>query len=65
MYERIASPPTLTARNMLGRQEERERSYQHEDIYSVPIGSRFHPERAPLWEAGSEVESTEEWMGPR
>lgn len=28
----------------------RERVYDSEDIYSIPIGSRFHPERAPLWE---------------
>ena len=28
----------------------RERTYDSEDIYSIPIGSRFHPERAPLWE---------------
>jgi flavin-dependent dehydrogenase len=65
MYERTASPPTLAARDMMGRREERERSYQHQDVYSVPIGSRFHPERAPLWEVGSRVESTEKWMGDR
>jgi flavin-dependent dehydrogenase len=28
----------------------RERAYDSDDIYSIPIGSRFHPERAPLWE---------------
>jgi flavin-dependent dehydrogenase len=28
----------------------RERTYDSEDIYSLPIGSRYHPERAPLWE---------------
>lgn len=65
MYERITSPPTLMARQMMERQEARERSYQHEDIYSMPIGSRFHPERAPLWEATSPIESTEKWMGER
>lgn len=65
MYERIASPPTLMAREMMGRAEERERSYQHDDIYSMPIGSRFHPERAPLWEPNSPVETTEKWMGNR
>ena len=65
MYERIASAPTLVARSMMGRQEARESSYQHEDMYTVPIGSRFHPERAALWEAGSAVESTEKWMGDR
>ena len=25
----------------------RERDYAHEDDYSIPIGSRYHPERAP------------------
>lgn len=63
IYERQPSPPLLAFRNMLGR--ERERSYETEDAYSLPIGSRFHPERAPLWQAGSPVPSTEEWMGPR
>jgi flavin-dependent dehydrogenase len=65
MYERVATESTLTARGMLNRQEERESSYEHADSYSIPIGSRFHPERAPLWEPGSPIESTEEWMGPR
>ena len=27
----------------------RERTYDDEGLFSVPIGSRFHPERAPLW----------------
>jgi hypothetical protein len=31
----------------------------------MPIGSRYHPERAPIWNTGSEIQSTEEWMGPR
>jgi hypothetical protein len=65
MYERLTSAPTLTARDMMGRREARERSYLDPGIYSVPLGSRFHPERAPLWEPGSPVESTEGWMGAR
>jgi hypothetical protein len=38
---------------------------ESEDEYSIPIGSGYHPERAPIWESDSDVESTEEWMGPR
>ncbi|MEW5986055.1 MAG: NAD(P)/FAD-dependent oxidoreductase [Chloroflexota bacterium] len=33
----------------------RERVYDDEDIYSIPIGSRYHPERAPLWEERSAI----------
>ena len=33
--------------------------------YSMPIGSRFHPERAAIWQVNAPVESTERWMGPR
>ena len=39
----------------------RTRGY-HADDYSIPIGSRYHPERAPLWEPDSPVEGTEEWI---
>jgi hypothetical protein len=28
----------------------------------MPIGSRYHPERAALWEANSPISTTEEWM---
>lgn len=41
----------------------RERSYTDEALYSVPIGSRFHPERAELWNSElSSVEGTERWI---
>jgi FADH2-dependent halogenase len=40
----------------------RERTYTHADDYSIPIGSRYHPERAPLWAPDSPVEGTEEWL---
>lgn len=40
----------------------RERDYAHADDYSIPIGSRYHPERAPLWAPDSPVDSTEEWL---
>jgi flavin-dependent dehydrogenase len=46
-------------RRLLGR----ERLYDEEGLYSVPIGSRFHPERAPLWNSTlSTVETTEAWL---
>lgn len=33
------------------------------DLYSMPIGSRFHPERAPLWNSELDsVETTDRWM---
>jgi flavin-dependent dehydrogenase len=63
--ERQPSPALLDFRKLLGREGERERSYESEDLYSIPIGSRYHPERAPIWEINSPVETTEEWMGPR
>jgi flavin-dependent dehydrogenase len=65
IYEHQPSIPILSFRKILNRLEERERSYVERDIYSMPIGSRYHPERAPIWEAGSPVESTEAWLGPR
>jgi flavin-dependent dehydrogenase len=40
----------------------RTREYDAED-YSIPIGSRYHPERAPLWAANAPVLGTEEWVG--
>ncbi len=40
----------------------RERDYSHADDYSVPIGSRYHPERAALWAPDSPVDSTEDWL---
>jgi hypothetical protein len=41
----------------------RERTYDDEGLYSVPIGSRYHPERAPLWNSTlSDVASTESWL---
>jgi flavin-dependent dehydrogenase len=63
VYERQPSPLVAVFRRMLGR--EREREAMGEDASSVPVGSRFHPERAGLWEANSPVSSTEAWLGPR
>jgi len=56
--ERQPSQAILTCRKLL----KRTRDYEHEDDYSMPIGSRFHPERAALWEADSPISTTEEWM---
>jgi flavin-dependent dehydrogenase len=64
-HERQPSPALTAFRNLLKREEERERSYETDDTYSIPIGSRYHPERAPIWEVNSPVETTEEWLGPR
>jgi flavin-dependent dehydrogenase len=64
-HERQPSSALSEFRKMLKREGERERSYESEDLYSIPIGSRYHPERALLWDVGSPVETTEEWMGPR
>jgi hypothetical protein len=59
--ERQPSRAILSFRKLL----KRTRDYEHEDDYSIPIGSRFHPERAALWEPNSPVATTEEWMGAR
>jgi len=41
----------------------RERSYDRNDLMSMPIGSRYHPERAPLWNSElQDIETTERWM---
>ncbi|MGH7981639.1 MAG: NAD(P)/FAD-dependent oxidoreductase [Candidatus Udaeobacter sp.] len=58
--EHQPSPSVLGFRKML----KRTREYDQDD-YSVPIGSRFHPERAALWEPDSPVGTTEEWLGAR
>jgi 1H-pyrrole-2-carbonyl-[peptidyl-carrier protein] brominase len=59
--EHQPSPAILSFRKLL----KRTRDYEHEDDYSIPIGSRFHPERAALWEPNSPIATTEEWLGPR
>ena len=64
-HEHQPSPALHAFRKILDRAEERESSYEFEDLYSIPIGSRYHPERAPIWDANSDVETTEDWLGPR
>jgi FADH2-dependent halogenase len=65
IYERQPSPALHSFRKLLEREGQREKSYENEDIYSIPIGSRYHPERAPIWGITADVESTEAWMGAR
>jgi flavin-dependent dehydrogenase len=64
-HERQPSAALESFRQLLGRTGQREKSYESEDLYSVPIGSRYHPERAAIWNTNALVPSTEEWMGPR
>jgi flavin-dependent dehydrogenase len=53
------SPTVLRLRKLL----QRERSYNGNGFDSVPVGSRYHPERAALWNATLDsVETTERWM---
>ena len=65
IYSDDPQPPRLVGafRELL----DRERSYDDDELlYSVPIGSRFQPERAPLWNAKLDsVETTERWMRER
>ena len=58
--ERQPSPAILAFRKLL----KRTREYDKDD-YSVPIGSRYHPERAAIWEPNSPVGTTEQWLGAR
>lgn len=65
IYDNQPSPAVNWFRRLMEREGQRERSYETNDLYSIPIGSRYHPERAAIWDcSGDEVESTEEWMRP-
>ena len=44
IYENQPSEAAIAFRKLL----KRERTYDS-DTYSIPIGSRYHPERAPIW----------------
>jgi flavin-dependent dehydrogenase len=46
IFEGQPSPAALSFRKLL----QRERTYSSAGEYSIPIGSRYHPERAPIWE---------------
>jgi len=65
IYDHQPSPALDEFRKLLNREGLREKSYESEDLYSVPIGSRFHPERAAIWETNSPIQTTEKWLGPR
>jgi hypothetical protein len=58
--DRQPSPATQAFRTVLKR--DRESSYMDNNGYSIPIGSRFHPERAPLWAPDTILETTERWI---
>ncbi|MBA2337790.1 MAG: tryptophan 7-halogenase [Acidimicrobiia bacterium] len=64
IYDDMMQDPIFdTALGDFRRLLNRERTYDDEGLYSVPIGSRFHPERAPLWNSTlSDFESTEAWL---
>src|SRR5208282_2732846 len=61
IYEHLPKDAMLAFRKSL----KREREYTDGDTYSIPIGSRYHPERASIWEPNAPIQSTEDWMGPR
>jgi len=61
-HENQPSPALYAFRRLLNREGEREHAYIDDDRYSIPIGSRYHPERAPIWEADASVGLTETWM---
>jgi hypothetical protein len=56
-FEHQPSQSIMSFRKLLNRTRE----YDADD-YSIPIGSRYHPERAPLWAPDSPVPGTEEWI---
>ncbi len=64
IYDDMMQDPIFdTALGDFRRLLKRERTYDDEGLYSVPIGSRYHPERAPLWNSNlQDIESTEEWL---
>lgn len=64
-HERQPSLALSSFRQLLNRTGEREQSYASDDRYSIPIGSRYHPERAAIWDVNSPVGTTEAWLGPR
>ena len=64
-HESQSSAAIQGFRKLLGRAGEREKSYETKDLYSIPIGSRYHPERARIWESDSPIKTTETWMDSR
>ncbi|HET9405312.1 MAG TPA: NAD(P)/FAD-dependent oxidoreductase [Burkholderiales bacterium] len=63
IYDRMPNKGRDEAIAAFRRLLKRERSYRESALFSVPIGSRFHPERAPLWNSELDcAEATERWM---
>ena len=59
VFDVTASPGVEACRELLMRT----RTYERGGYYSMPIGSRFQPERAPIWNAEFDfVQTTETWM---
>src|SRR5437763_2667798 len=47
-HERQPTPALHSFRKLLNHEGERERSYESSDLYSIPIGSRYHPSEPPF-----------------
>jgi flavin-dependent dehydrogenase len=63
IYEGMTNPELEIAIAAFRKLLERERTYDDEGLYSVPIGSRYQPDRAPLWNSKLDsVETTETWL---
>jgi flavin-dependent dehydrogenase len=57
----VDDPPPRSA-GCSGARRSATRVYEDEGMHSVPIASRFHPERAALWTVGDSLTTTEPWM---
>lgn len=58
IYQGQPSTGLAACRALLRRQ----RSYDDDSLWSLPIGSRYQPERAPLWSPHGPVPGTEEYF---
>ena len=66
IYEGMPNDGREVAVDAFRKLLKRERTYEPSEPLSVPIGSRFRPERAPLWNAELDsVETTERWIRGR
>ena len=63
IFEGMPNNGVMQAQAAMQKLLKRERRYDDSGLFSVPIGSRFHPERAPLWNSRLDsFETTELWM---
>lgn len=64
IYEGMRFTDRSTLLDTFSRLLNRERVYDDMGEFSIPIGSRYHPERAPLWNStlGGDIETTEKWL---